>query len=103
MTAFLEHAVGTSENEFNTQSSIFSVSLNSENIVFSYKKNISDENLNFNIENSIDLKEWNDINELGQIKTEETKDNENSSTVTLTLLPDFDSSPSRHFRLKVTK
>ena len=28
MTAFLEHAVGTSENEFNTQSSIFSVSLN---------------------------------------------------------------------------
>ena len=103
MTAFLEHAVGTSENEFNTQSSIFSVSFNSENIVFSYKKNISDENLNFNIETSIDLKEWNDINELGQIKTEEIIDNENSSTVTLTLLSDFDSSPSRHFRLKVAK
>ncbi len=103
MTAFLEYAVGTSENKFNTQSSIFFVSLNTENIVFNYKKNTSDENLNFNIETSIDLKEWKNISELGELKTEETKDNEHSSTVTLTLLSSIDSEPSRHFRLKVTR
>jgi hypothetical protein len=103
MTAFLEYAVGTSENKFNTQSSIFSVSLNAENIVFSYKKNTSDENLNFHIEASIDLKEWKNISELGELKTEEIKDNEHSSTVTLTLLSSIDSEPSRHFRLKVTR
>ncbi|MDE0570434.1 MAG: lamin tail domain-containing protein [Verrucomicrobiales bacterium] len=103
MTAFLEYAVGTSENKFNIQSSIFFVSLNTENIVFNYKKNTSDENLNFNIETSIDLKEWKNISELGELKTEETKDNEHSSTVTLTLLSSIDSEPSRHFRLKVTR
>ena len=103
MSAFLEHAVGTSENEFTDQGSIFSVSLNSENIVFNYKKNTSDENLKFTVETSTDLKEWKNINEIGQLNIEESKDNENSSTMTLTLIPSTSDEQSRHFRLKVTK
>ena len=103
MSAFLEHAVGTSENEFTEQGSIFSVSLNSENIIFSYKKNTSDKNLEFTIETSTDLKEWKNINEIGQLNIEESKDNANSSTMTLTLIPGTGNEQSRHFRLKVTK
>ncbi|RZO15061.1 MAG: hypothetical protein EVB09_07925 [Verrucomicrobiaceae bacterium] len=103
MTAFLEYAVGTSENKFNTQNSVFSVSLDSENMIFSYKKNTSDENLEFTIETSTDLKEWKSISELGQFNTEESKDNESSSTVTLTSLHSIGNEPSRHFRLKVTR
>ena len=103
MTAFLEYAVGTSENKFNTQNSVFSVSLDSENMIFSYKKNTSDENLEFTIESSTDLKEWKSISELGQFNIEESKDNESSSTVTLTSLHSIGNEPSRHFRLKVTR
>ena len=103
MTAFLEYAVGTSENKFNTQYSVFTVSLDSENMIFSYKKNTSDENLEFTIETSTDLKEWKSISELGQFNTEESKDNESSSTVTLTSLHSIGNEPSRHFRLKVTR
>ena len=103
MTAFLEYAVGTSENKFNTQNSVFSVSLDSENMIFSYKKNTSDENLEFTIETSTDLKEWKSISELGQFNIEESKDNESSSTVTLTSLHSIGNEPSRHFRLKVTR
>ena len=103
MTAFLEYAVGTSENKFNTQDSVFSVSLDSENMIFSYKKNTSDENLEFTIETSTDLKEWKSISELGQFNIEESKDNESSSTVTLTSLHSIGNEPSRHFRLKVTR